>query len=195
MTLNQYDIVVAGAGFFGATIAERVASELGKRVLVLDRRNHIGGNAYTSTCPETGIEVHNYGAHLFHTPNRQVWDYVNQFSAFTGYQHRVKTTDGQQVYSMPINLGTICQFFNRHLSPGEARVLIADQAAEFCGKQPENLEEMAISLIGRTLYQAFVRDYTQKQWQTDPRELPASIIARLPVRFTFDDRYFGDPYQ
>ncbi len=195
MSLSQYDIVVAGAGFFGATVAERVAGELGKRVLVIDRRDHIGGNAYTSICPETDIEVHNYGAHLFHTPNRQVWDYVNRFTSFTAYQHRVKTTDGRQIYSLPINLGTICQFFGRMMSPAEARELIAEQASEFSSKQPQNLEELGISLIGRPLYEAFVRGYSQKQWQTDPRDLPASIIARLPVRFTFDDRYFSDPYQ
>ena len=195
MDFSQYDLVIVGAGFFGATIAERAASELGRRVLVIDRRDHIGGNAYTHTCPRTGIEIHKYGAHLFHTPNKVVWDYLNRFTAFTDYRHRVFTSYKGQAYMMPINLGTICQFFGRRMSPDEARALIAEQAGELAGHDPQNLEEKAISLIGRPLYEAFIRGYTAKQWQTDPRELPASIITRLPVRYTFDNRYFNDTYE
>lgn len=195
MNVNDYDLIIVGAGFFGATIAERAASQLGKRVLVIDRRRHIGGNAYTETDPETGIEIHKYGAHLFHTPNKVVWDYLNQFTEFTDYRHRVFTSYKNQAFMMPINLGTICQFFGRRMSPDEARELIAKQAGEFRGRAPENLEEKAISLIGRPLYEAFIRGYTAKQWQTDPRELPASIITRLPVRYNFDNRYFNDRYE
>lgn len=195
MTFSNHDIIIVGAGFFGATIAERVANELGKRVLLIDRRSHIGGNAYSENDPETGIEVHKYGAHLFHTPNRAVWDYLNRFTAFTDYRHRVFSTYQGQVYAMPINLGTICQFFGKRLSPDEARALVGEQAAELNGCVPENLEEKAISLIGRPLYEAFIRGYTSKQWQTDPRELPESIITRLPVRYTYDNRYFNDPYE
>ncbi len=195
MVFDGFDIVVVGAGFFGATVAERCASELGINVLLLDRRAHVGGNAFSETEAETGIEVHKYGAHLFHTSNRAVWNYLNRFTSFTNYQHRVFTVHKGQVFSMPINLGTICQFMGRHLTPDEARKLVSDQASELNGRKPGNLEEKAISLIGRPLYEAFIRDYTHKQWQADPRDLPESIIARLPVRYTFDNRYFNDTFE
>ena len=193
-SLDAADLLIVGAGFFGATLAERVAS-LGKRVVVIDRRPHIGGNAYTETCAKTGIEIHRYGAHLFHTSNKTVWDYLHGFTRFTPYQHRVFTTFRDKVYAMPINLGTICQYFGRRLSPAQARALVADQASELSGREPANLEEKAISLIGRPLYEAFIRGYTAKQWQTDPRELPPGIISRLPVRYNFDNRYFSDAYE
>ncbi len=195
MTYVGYDLVVVGSGFFGLTIAERAATELDKRVLVLERRSHIGGNAYSEPEPETGIEIHRYGAHLFHTSNERVWEYVNRFTAFTGYQHRVFARVGDQVYAFPLNLALINQFFGRSYSPDEARALIADQASEVDTASARNLEEKAISLIGRPLYEAFVKGYTAKQWQTDPRELDASIITRLPVRYTFNNRYFNDTYE
>ncbi len=189
------DLVVVGSGFFGLTVAERCAAELGLRVLVIDRRNHIGGNAYSEIEPSTGIEIHRYGAHLFHTSNRRVWEYANRFTSFTGYQHHVFSKYQGRIYQMPINLGTICEYFGTALSPDEARALIAEQSAEVDSDQARNLEEKAISLIGRPLYEAFIRGYTAKQWQTDPRELPAEIITRLPVRYTFDNRYFSDTYE
>lgn len=192
---DSYDLIVVGSGFFGLTIAERAASQLGKRVLVLDRRPHIGGNAYSEPEPETGIEVHKYGAHLFHTSNKRVWDYVNQFTSFTGYQHRVFTIHDGQVYQFPMGLGLVAQFFGRYYTPDEARALIAEQASEIDTQEAQNLEEKAISLIGRPLYEAFVKHYTAKQWQTDPKQLPASTITRLPVRYTFDNRYFNDTYE
>jgi UDP-galactopyranose mutase len=189
------DLVVVGSGFFGLTIAERCAAELGLKVLVLERRHHIGGNAYSEADPETGIEVHVYGAHLFHTSNKKVWDYVTRFTEFTSYQHRVYTSHQGQVYPMPINLGTINQFFDAAYSPDEARALIKEQAAELGGKEPENFVEKGISLIGRPLYEAFIAHYTAKQWQTDPEKLSADIISRLPVRYTYDNRYFSDTYE
>jgi UDP-galactopyranose mutase len=189
------DLVVVGSGFFGLTVAERVANELGKRVLVVERRSHLGGNAYSAPEETTGIEVHQYGAHLFHTSNERVWEYVNRFSAFTGYVHRVYTTYQGEVYPLPINLGTVNQFFRKALSPTEARELIHQQADEIDSGEAKNLEEKGISLIGRPLYEAFIRGYTAKQWQTDPKELPASIISRLPVRYTYDNRYFNDTYE
>ena len=192
---DGYDLVVVGSGFFGLTIAERAANELGKRVLVLERRSHIGGNAYSEPEPQTGIEIHRYGAHLFHTSNVRVWEYVNRFTAFTGYQHRVFARVGDQVYAFPMNLALINQFFGRAHTPDEARALIAEQAAEVDTSTARNLEEKAISLIGRPLYEAFVKGYTAKQWQTDPRELDAAIITRLPVRYTFDNRYFNDTFE
>ncbi len=193
--LRRADVVVVGSGFFGLTVAERVAAEHGRRVVVLERRPHIGGNAWSEREPETGIEVHRYGAHLFHTSNRRVWEYVNRFTGFTGYQHRVYSVSKGQVYPLPINLATICHYFGRHLAPDEARRLVREQAAEIDADSAENLEEKAISLIGRPLYEAFIRGYTEKQWQTDPRELPAEIITRLPVRYTYDNRYFSDDHE
>ncbi|GLY64022.1 UDP-galactopyranose mutase [Amycolatopsis taiwanensis] len=190
-----FDLIVVGSGFFGLTVAERAATQLGKRVLVLERRGHIGGNAYSEREPETGIEVHRYGAHLFHTSNKRVWDYVNQFTEFTGYQHRVFGKYQNQVYPLPMNLAMINQFFGKSHSPDEARALIAEQASEFDTKDARNLEEKAISLIGRPLYEAFIRGYTAKQWQTHPSELSPAIITRLPVRYTFDNRYFNDTYE
>jgi UDP-galactopyranose mutase len=189
------DLLVVGSGLFGLTIAERVAADLGKRVLVLERRPHLGGNAYSEIEPETGIEVHKYGTHLFHTSNERVWEYVNRFTAFTGYQHRVFGKYRGQVYSLPMNLALINQFFGRSHTPAEARALIAEQASEIATEDARNLEEKAISLIGRPLYEAFIKGYTAKQWQTDPTELSPDIITRLPVRYTFDNRYFNDTYE
>ncbi|HEY8300314.1 MAG TPA: UDP-galactopyranose mutase [Jatrophihabitans sp.] len=189
------DLVVVGSGFFGLTVAERCASDLGLRVLVLDRRPHIGGNAYSEADPETGIEIHKYGAHLFHTSNTRVWEYVNRFTEFTGYQHRVYSNHAGQVFPLPINLGTINQFFDAAYSPDEARALIKEQAAELGDKVPANFVEKGVSLIGRPLYEAFIAHYTAKQWQTDPEKLSADIISRLPVRYTYDNRYFNDTYE
>jgi UDP-galactopyranose mutase len=144
---SNVDLLIVGAGFYGATIAERVATDLKKNVLIVDRRHHIGGNAYSEFDKDTGIEVHRYGAHLFHTPNETVWNYLNRFTGFTDYKHRVYSSYRDQAYSMPINLATICQFFGKRFSPAEARALIAEQAGELGDKEPANLEEKAISLI------------------------------------------------
>jgi UDP-galactopyranose mutase len=192
---GRYDLFVVGSGFFGLTIAERVATQLNKRVLVLERRPHIGGNAYSEAEPQTGIEIHKYGAHLFHTSNKRVWDYVRQFTEFTSYQHRVFAMFNGQAYQFPMGLGLVSQFFGRYFTPDEARALIKEQASEISATEAQNFEEKAISLIGRPLYEAFVKHYTAKQWQTDPKELPAANITRLPVRYTFDNRYFNDTYE
>jgi len=189
------DLVVVGSGLFGLTVAETVARTTGRRVLVIERRDHLGGNAWSEPEPTTGIEVHRYGAHLFHTSNERVWEYVNRFTSFTGYQHRVFSVFKGRVYPLPINLQTICSYLGRHLSPTEARDLVRSQAAEVADREPDNLEDKAISLIGRPLYEAFVRGYTAKQWQHDPRELSPDIITRLPVRYTFDNRYFQDTHE
>ncbi|MFM9377194.1 UDP-galactopyranose mutase [Gordonia sp. VNK21] len=189
------DLIVVGSGFFGLTVAEQAASRLGKRVLVVERRSHLGGNAYSEAEPETGIEIHKYGAHLFHTSNERVWEYVNQFTDFTGYQHRVFAMHDGQAYQFPMGLGLVSQFFGRYFSPDEARALIAEQASEIDTDQARNFEEKAISLVGRPLYEAFIKHYTAKQWETDPTNLPASNITRLPVRYTFDNRYFNDTHE
>ena len=160
MSTQSYDLIVVGSGFFGLTIAERAASQLGKRVLIIEKRSHIGGNAFSQPEPETGIEVHQYGAHLFHTSNERVWNYVTQFTKFTDYQHRVFAMHDGKAYQFPMGLGLICEFFGKYYSPDEARALIKEQASEVNTEDATNLEEKAISLIGRPLYEAFVRDYT-----------------------------------
>lgn len=192
---SDYDLIIVGSGFFGLTVAERAASQLDKKVLVVERRSHIGGNAYSEAEPTTGIEIHKYGAHLFHTSNKKVWDYVNQFTDFTDYQHRVFAMHDGTAYQFPMGLGLINQFFGKYYSPDEARELIREQTDGLNPEDAANLEEKGISLIGRPLYEAFVRDYTAKQWQTDPKELPAANISRLPVRYTFNNRYFNDTYE
>ncbi|MDK7134864.1 MULTISPECIES: UDP-galactopyranose mutase [Corynebacterium] len=194
-TNGKYDLIVVGSGFFGLTVAERAASQHDARVLIVERRDHLGGNAYSEAEPTTGIEVHKYGAHLFHTSNKRVWDYVNQFTDFTDYQHRVFAMHKGTAYQFPMGLGLINQFFGKYYSPDEARQLIKDQTDGLDPRDAKNLEEKGIALIGRPLYEAFVRDYTAKQWQTDPKELPASNISRLPVRYTFNNRYFNDTYE
>ena len=191
----NYDLVVVGSGLFGLTIAEQAASRWGLRVAIVERRSHLGGNAYSAIDPETGIEVHKYGAHLFHTSNERVWEYVNRFTSFTSYVHRVWTTVDGVVYPMPVNLGTINQFFSAAYGPDEARALIAQQAAEVDGQEITDFESKGVSLVGRPLFEAFFKNYTAKQWQTDPKDLPASIISRLPVRYNYDSRYFNDKYE
>ena len=193
--LTPFPVIVVGAGFFGATVAERIASQLQMPVAVLERRDHIGGNAYSEPDPVTGIEVHKYGTHIFHTSSEEVWKYLTNFTEFNEYRHRVLAVHRGRVFSMPINLMTICNFFNRALTPDQARQLIAEQASFSGNDHPSNLEDKAISLIGRPLYEAFVHGYTLKQWQTDPRSLPPEIISRLPVRYSFNDRYFSDVYE
>jgi len=193
--LATADLVVVGSGFFGLTVAERAAKQLGVRVVVLERRDHIGGNAYSYFEPETGIEVHKYGSHLFHTSNPRVWEYVNKFTSFNDYRHHVYTVHQNQNFSMPINLGTIASFFGTALSPEQARELINQHVALEAIETPTNFEEKALSLIGRPLYEAFIKNYTHKQWQVDPTQLPAEVISRLPVRYNFNNRYFADTWE
>jgi UDP-galactopyranose mutase len=188
------DLIVVGSGLFGLTVAERAATA-GAQVLLLEKRDHIGGNAWSEPDPDTGIEVHAYGAHLFHTSNARVWEYVQQFTGFTGYQHRVFTVHQGQVYPLPINLATISQFLGRAVTPREARAWVAGHAEGLDAAAAGSLEGKAVASVGRPLYEAFIRGYTAKQWQTDPADLPASVIARLPVRYTFDGRYFSDRWE
>lgn len=203
--MDQPNVLVVGAGIFGLTVAERLATQQGKRVLVVDKRDHIGGNAYSEFDTETGIECHKYGAHLFHTSDETVWQYVNQFTEFTGYVHHVYATyqrkgaEHPEVFPMPVNLGTINQFFQSNYTPDEARELIARQAennpAAKENRQPANLAEQGISLIGEPLFNAFIKNYTAKQWQTPAEELSPEIIKRLPVRYTYNNRYFKDAHE
>ncbi len=188
-------LIVVGSGFCGATIAHKVATELALPVLVLERRSHVGGNSFSRVDGETGIEYHEYGSHLFHTSNETVWKFITQFSSFNNYRHRVFSKHKGKTYTIPINLMTINQFFDLDLDPAGARKLIAQQTAAEKTSALQNFEQKAISLIGRPLYEAFIKGYTAKQWETDPALLPAEIISRLPVRFSFNDFYFSDLYE
>lgn len=190
----QFDVLVVGAGLYGLTIAERLVSELGKKVLLIDKRNHIGGNCASEVDSVTGIECHRYGSHFFHTSLPEVWEYVNQFTKFTNYVHRVYTTHKGEVYPLPINLGTINQFFHATYTPDAARAEIASQAAG-AAAEPKNLAEQGVALIGRPLFDAFIKNYTAKQWQTPAEELSPEIIKRLPVRYNYNNNYFNDTYE
>lgn len=187
-------ILCVGAGFSGAVIARELASH-GHDVHVIDKRAHIAGNCHTERDADTGVMVHVYGPHIFHTDDSEVWSYVNEFARFMPFTNRVKTTSGGRVYSLPINLLTINQFFDKTLRPEEAREFIDQTQADTTIETPANFEEQALKFIGRDLYDAFFKGYTQKQWGCDPTELPASILKRLPVRFTYDDNYFSHKFQ
>lgn len=188
------DLVVVGSGLFGLTVAREVAERWGVRVLILERRDHVGGNSYSMVDPGTGIEIHRYGAHIFHTSNERVWAYANRFTRFTEYVHRVYTRHRGEVFPMPINLATINQFYRSVFTPEEAKAVVRSESAKLATAS-RDLEEKAISLIGRSLYEAFVANYTTKQWGTPPHMLPADVIARLPVRYNYDNRYFEDSHQ
>ena len=195
MDLHGLKFLVVGAGFYGSVIARKIAEELEENVLVIDQRMHIGGNAFSEIDPQTGIEVHKYGSHIFHTSNPQVMEFLKPFMSLNGYRHRVLTCYRNQIYSMPINLMTINSFFKKNFSPEEAQSFLRGLIQREKITNPDNLEDKAVSLIGRQLYDAFIKGYTAKQWQTSPRELPADIITRLPVRYSYSDRYFSDVYE
>ncbi|HEX8047073.1 NAD(P)-binding protein, partial [Rhizobium sp.] len=185
-------IAVVGAGLSGAVIGRELAMA-GHEIDVFDTRNHIAGNCHTERDPATRVMVHVYGPHIFHTDDREVWDYANLFQTFMPYKNRVKTTSSGQVYSLPINLHTINQFFGKTLRPDEARGFIEERADKSI-TDPKTFEEQALRFVGRDLYEAFLKGYTQKQWGCAPTDLPASILKRLPVRFNYDDNYFFHKY-
>jgi UDP-galactopyranose mutase len=184
---------IVGAGFSGAVIARELA-EAGYKCLVVDERRHSAGNCHTERDHETGVMVHRYGPHIFHTANDEVWDYVRRFGEMMPYVNRVKTTVGGKVYLMPINLHTINQYFGKALTPKEAVDFIASKARTDIG-DPQTFEEQALRFVGDEIYKAFFYGYTKKQWGLEPRELPASILKRLPLRFNYDDNYFSHPHQ
>ena len=185
-------VVVAGAGIWGCTLA-RVLAEAGRRVLVKEARSVVGGNVRCETDPRTGIEVHLYGSHIFHTSIPEVWSFVNRFVSFNGYQHKVMAMHEGELYFLPLGLALVNRFYGTRMTPGQLRGFLAGEAA-FDGS-PANFEEQAISLIGRPLYEAFIKNYTAKQWGTDPKNLPAEIIRRIPVRSSYDVNYFPDMMQ
>lgn len=189
--MESYDVLIVGAGLYGATVAQRLR-EKGKRVLVLEKRPHVGGNVYTEEIE--GIQVHKFGAHIFHTNDKRVWDYVNRFAEFNRYTNAPVANYHGELYSLPFNMYT----FNRMwgvVTPREAEAKIAEQRAAAGISEPKNLEEQAISLVGTDIYEKLVKGYTEKQWGRPCSELPAFIIRRLPVRFTFDNNYFNARFQ
>lgn len=191
--MNGYDYVVVGAGIFGATIAERLA-EQNKKVLVIDRRTHLAGNIYSYRDKETGIEVHKYGSHIFHTEMDDVWEYITKFADFNDYVHTVNTRHDGKLYPMPINLDTINLLYDTNMSAEEAEAFVAKEAERDSKKygivNPKNFEEKGISLVGEKLYEAFLKNYTEKQWNTSAKNISAEILSRIPVRFSHDNRYF-----
>ena len=190
---KRINYLIVGAGIFGATVAERLAND-GKKVLVIDRRGHLAGNIYSYTDEETGIEVHKYGSHIFHTEHDDVWEYISKFTSFNDYIHTVNTRHEGELYPMPINLDTINLLYGTDMDAEEAEKFVGEEArkdAERLGiKEPQNFEEKGISLVGEKLYTAFLKNYTEKQWNTSAKNLSAEILKRIPVRFSHDDRYF-----
>ncbi|EMM0834344.1 UDP-galactopyranose mutase [Enterobacter ludwigii] len=186
-------VAIVGAGISGAVIA-RLLAEQGTSSVVFDKRSHIAGNCHSERDPQTNVMLHVYGPHIFHTDDKEVWDFVNDYSEFMPYTNRVKAIYKGNVYLLPVNLHTINQFFNKTLRPDEARAFIESKADKSI-VEPQNFEEQAISMIGRELYEAFFRGYTRKQWGVEPTELPASILKRLPLRFNYNDNYFNHKYQ
>ncbi|GAA3607748.1 UDP-galactopyranose mutase [Marihabitans asiaticum] len=184
---------IAGAGFSGAVIGRELA-EAGHDVVIFETRDHIAGNCHTERDPQTGVMIHRYGPHIFHTDDERVWEYVNRFGVMMPYNHRVRTTVGGQTYLLPVNLLTINQIFGTAMRPDEARAFIAEQADSSI-EDPQNFEEQALKFMGRTLYDAFFHGYTRKQWGLPPTEIPASVLKRLPLRFSYEDSYFNHPHQ
>ncbi len=187
----MYDYLIVGAGLFGAVFAHEAALK-GKKVKVIEKRNHIAGNIYTRE--EEGIQVHQYGAHIFHTSDKEIWDYVNQFAEFNRYTNSPVANYKGEIYNLPFNMNTFNKLWGV-VTPAEAQAKIEEQRAVLNGKTPENLEEQAISLVGTDIYEKLIKDYTEKQWGKPTTELPAFIIRRLPVRLTYDNNYFNDTYQ
>lgn len=187
----MYDYLIVGAGLYGATFAHE-ASVSGKKCLVIDKRNHIGGNVYTENI--NGINVHKYGAHIFHTSNKRVWNYVNQFAEFNQYINSPVAIYKDELYNLPFNMNTFSKMWGLY-KPTEVQEKIKEQIEELNIEEPKNLEEQALSLVGRDVYEKLVKGYTEKQWGRDCKELPAFIIRRLPLRFTYDNNYFNDRYQ
>lgn len=187
----MYDYLIVGSGLFGSVFAHE-AKKLGKRVKVIEKRNHVGGNVFCEKIQD--INVHKYGAHIFHTNEKYIWDYVNKFVEFNRYTNTPMALSKGKLYNLPFNMNTFYQLWGV-TTPQQAKDIISKQSAEFAGKEPANLEEQAISLVGRDIFENLIKEYTEKQWGRDCKELPAFIIKRLPVRFTFDNNYFNDKYQ
>tara|TARA_B100000579_G_C22821324_1_gene850809 strand:+ start:41 stop:1180 length:1140 start_codon:yes stop_codon:yes gene_type:complete len=188
------DFLIVGSGLYGCVIAERISSILKKKVIILEKRNHIGGNCYSEVDKNTGIEYHKYGTHIFHTSIKAVWDYLKDFTKFNSYRHQVLTKYKSKTYQLPINLETINSFFGKNFSPSQARDFVTRQTKKFYKNNYNNFEEKALSQIGEKLYKAFIKYYTFKQWGKDPKNLPPSIFNRLPLRFNYNEDYYKNPF-
>lgn len=189
--MKKYDYLIVGAGLFGAVFAYE-ATKRGKKCLVIDKRDHIGGNIYCESIE--GINVHKYGAHIFHTSSKEIWEYVNQFAEFNNYINAPVAIYKDELYNLPFNMNTFSKMWGIK-TPAQAKARIAEQIAELGITEPKNLEEQALSLVGRDVYEKLIKGYTEKQWARDCKELPSFIIKRLPLRFTYDNNYFNDRYQ
>ena len=189
--MSKYDYLIVGAGLFGAVFANE-ATKAGKKCLVIDKRDHIAGNIYCEKIE--GINVHKYGAHIFHTSNKNTWNYVNQFAEFNNYINSPVAVYKDELYNLPFNMNTFSKMWNIK-TPKEAQAIIEEQKADLNITEPKNLEEQALSLVGKDIYQKLIKGYTEKQWGRDCTELPSFIIKRLPLRFTFDNNYFNDRFQ
>ena len=189
--MKKYDYLIVGAGLFGAVFAYE-ATKRGKKCLVIDKRDHVGGNIYCESIE--GINVHKYGAHIFHTSSKEIWEYVNQFAEFNNYINAPVAIYKDELYNLPFNMNTFSKMWGIK-TPAQAKAKIAEQIAELGITEPKNLEEQALSLVGRDVYEKLIKGYTEKQWARDCKELPSFIIKRLPLRFTYDNNYFNDRYQ
>ena len=185
------DFLIVGCGFYGAVLAERIANILKKEVVIIDKRDHVGGNCFSEVDKKTGIEYHKYGTHIFHTGNQLVWNYINQFTRFNNYRHQVLSSHNGKIYQMPINLETINSFYKKNFSPAEARRHVNLEAEKFKNFKFKNFEDKAKSQIGEKLYNAFIKGYTIKQWGKSPKFLPESIFNRLPIRFNYNEDYYS----
>lgn len=194
MQYEKYEYIVAGAGLFGSTVAERLAAA-GKNVLVVEKRDHVGGNCYDEYDEDTGILFHTYGPHIFHANDDEIIEYISRFTEFTRYYHQVLTTYKDRIYQMPINLETINSFYGVNLRPYEVKDFLKKECDKEGIVEPKNMEEKAISLIGRPLYEAFFREYTLKQWEVDPKELSEAIINRIPIRNNYNESYYNKKFQ
>lgn len=191
MNICDYKVIIVGSGFYGSTMAHQIVTDLEIPVLIVEARNHVGGNSYSYKDQNTNIEIHKYGPHIFHTSNTEVWNFINKFTSFNDYIHRVWSNHNGQLYSFPINQHSLSQFYGKAISPEEIKdILPKETLASY-----ESFEDKALALIGKNLYEAFYKHYTIKQWGKDPKEIPASVFSRLPIRFNLNSRYFLDKYQ
>ncbi len=194
VSIAESDFIVVGSGFYGLTLAERIATELELKVVVVERRSHIGGNAFSYIDNDSGIEIHKYGSHLFHTSNEVIWKYINQFSRFNSYRHFVIAKTGNEEFEMPINLSTVNAIFGKNMSPDEARQKIQEEISKLKLEDTPDLESFAISQVGPQIYERLIQGYTTKQWGKPPSDLPREIFQRLPIRYNYNRDYFSDTH-
>jgi len=194
MTFREPALTIAGAGLFGLTVARLCAEELDRRVIIYETRDHIGGNAYSYVDQKTNIDIHKYGSHIFHTSNQKVWDFVNRYSGWIPYEHKVYSTSKNEIFSLPVNLSTIEKFAGRNMTPEEAKIWILN-ATRSTTSDPKNFEELAISSVGVEIYERLFKGYSIKQWGSSPSRIQSNVFKRLPIRFDYNNNYFSDDFQ